>query len=67
MPVFEYECKDCGKKTEFLEKSMKTINNYKCPECGSENMKKLISGFSLGNSDLLSADGDCPTGNCQFS
>jgi len=64
MPIFEYECAQCGHKMEFLEKS-KTRNKHICEKCGSPAMKKLLSGFSVGQGGQDS--GACPTGTCPLS
>jgi len=61
MPIYQYKCKRCGQKTEFLEK-ISSKNNHVCEKCGSSDMQKLFSGFSVGQS---SHGGDsCPTGTC---
>jgi putative FmdB family regulatory protein len=44
MPIFEYECQECGKITEVLEMS-EADQPDKC-ECGGE-LKKLISQGSF--------------------
>lgn len=67
MPIFEFKCKDCGKKVEFLEKSTKTQSRHKCPQCGSNNLEKVISGFSVKGKSNASSDESCPTGTCPFS
>lgn len=41
MPLYEYQCLTCGKKTELLQ-AMSDPPLATCPECGSE-VKKLIS------------------------
>jgi len=68
MPIFEYKCKKCGYKTEFLEKSS-IKNKHVCEKCGSSDMQKLFSGFSVGASTKSGSDaGDsCPTGMCPLS
>lgn len=41
MPLYEYECQNCGKRTELLQR----FNDpplAACPECGGE-VKKLLS------------------------
>lgn len=42
MPIFEYQCKECGHQFEDL---LSVDSVPKCPECG-EATKKLISLFS---------------------
>jgi putative FmdB family regulatory protein len=41
MPIYEYECLSCGKRTEWLQK-MSDPPLAACPNCGGE-VKKLIS------------------------
>ena len=68
MPIYEYQCEDCGKKCDFFEKSIKTRPKHKCPGCGSAKLHKLPSGFSAGKSESSTAGCDsCPTGTCPFS
>jgi putative FmdB family regulatory protein len=65
MPVFEYKCSKCGRKTEFLERS-NTKNKHVCEKCGSD-MQKVFSGFSVGQSSQARdscSTGTCPTGTC---
>ena len=48
MPIYEYECRDCGSETEFLQKISEGPKR-KCPECGALRLKRKISavGFRL--------------------
>ena len=41
MPIYEYQCRTCGKRTELLQR-MDDPPLAACPECGGE-VKKLIS------------------------
>jgi putative FmdB family regulatory protein len=41
MPIYEYQCLACGKKTELLQR-MNDAPLAACPSCGGE-VKKLIS------------------------
>jgi putative FmdB family regulatory protein len=41
MPLYEYQCLKCGKRTEVLQR-LDEAPLAACPECGGE-MKKLIS------------------------
>lgn len=43
MPTYEYECKKCGHSFEILQ-SIKDSPLKKCPECGENSLKKIISG-----------------------
>jgi len=43
MPTYEYQCTKCGLHFEKLQ-SIKEAPLTKCPECGKDALKKLISG-----------------------
>ena len=44
MPIFEYRCKDCGKRFEKLVLPNKT-GKVTCPKCGKARLEQLISSF----------------------
>lgn len=53
MPLYEYECKNCGHKFEKLVSISKADESQKCPECGKEDSQKQFSTFatfSVGSS-----------------
>ncbi|MCD6506841.1 zinc ribbon domain-containing protein [Candidatus Poribacteria bacterium] len=41
MPIYEYRCKECGERIEVLIRSEEEIPS--CPNCGSEQMERLLS------------------------
>ena len=47
MPIYEYQCEQCGHKLEKLQKisdePLKT-----CPQCGNQSLKKLVSAAAFG-------------------
>jgi len=45
MPIYEYECLQCGKRTEWLQR-MSDGPLAACPQCGGE-VRKLISAPSF--------------------
>lgn len=51
MPIYEYRCKDCGKKSAFLTLSVKAELDPKCRHCGSRNMEKLVSRVAIFRSE----------------
>ncbi len=69
MPIFEYKCQKCGHIMEFLERSGSNCK-CTCERCKSSDLKKLFSGFSVGqasNSSPRGNDDSCPTGTCPLS
>lgn len=49
MPLYEYECCDCGKEFEVLV--LDSDETIKCVSCDSENIGKQFSTFGLGGSN----------------
>ena len=45
MPLYEYECKECGERTEILQKMSDPPYTH-CPKCGGE-VKKLHSSPAI--------------------
>ena len=64
MPIYEYECKDCGKESEMLVRSSE--EGVVCPSCGSSSLKKVFSTFAVSMASKFSGDA-CPDGNCPLS
>jgi len=50
MPVYEYQCKKCGKEFEKLVMGEK---KPVCPECGSKSLSKKFSVFAAHGGDTL--------------
>jgi putative FmdB family regulatory protein len=51
MPIYEYECPKCGKKFEYFHWFGGDEKMLKCPKCGAEGAKRLISSFSRGSAE----------------
>ena len=46
MPIYEYQCTQCGYQTEVLQKI--SDNPLKdCPECGKPTMKKMVTAAAF--------------------
>jgi putative FmdB family regulatory protein len=45
MPLFEYACRSCGQKFEFLTRAGQTPA---CPSCASVELEKQLSVFAVG-------------------
>jgi len=41
MPIFEFSCNSCGKQAEVLVSG--TSAKPACPDCGSSDLKKMLS------------------------
>ena len=58
MPIYEFDCQDCGDSFESLVMSFTKIDGVTCPECKSANIQKKISTFAvkgdLGSSSSFS-------------
>ncbi|MFH0800743.1 MAG: zinc ribbon domain-containing protein [Pseudomonadota bacterium] len=49
MPIYEFDCRQCGKRSEVLiRQSEEKIN---CPACGSSELTRLLSTFSARGRD----------------
>ncbi|HLE31539.1 MAG TPA: zinc ribbon domain-containing protein [Bacteroidota bacterium] len=43
MPIFDYQCSDCGKTYDVFHKVREIVEEIICPQCGSTKYKKLMS------------------------
>ena len=69
MPIYEYECQDCGTRFEKLVRSVQGAEQIVCPGCQSESVVRQISAFAMarsspGVSDSLPTGPTCATGLC---
>ena len=51
MPIYEYECQDCGKRFSLLIMNPKTQAQPACPKCGGRKLDRLMSRFATAQSD----------------
>lgn len=51
MPLFEYRCRDCGKKSVLLMGPNDDRDSAACEHCGSRNVVRLVSRFSRARSE----------------
>ena len=63
MPLFEYACRDCGHKFEYLTRAGQSPS---CPSCQSGDLEKQLSVFAVsaanGSAPPVRASGPC--GSC---
>ena len=50
MPIYEYQCKDCRRRSSFLVLKIEEFRPV-CKQCGGEKLTKLISRVSFMRSD----------------
>jgi putative FmdB family regulatory protein len=46
MPLFEYQCQDCGQVFEVFTQQPEPSATAKCPACGKTNVERVLSPFS---------------------
>jgi putative FmdB family regulatory protein len=51
MPIYEYACDDCGTQFEKFVRSVTSVVEVKCPECGGLNVRKGWSVFGTSGGD----------------
>ncbi len=51
MPIYEFECRRCHRKTTALVMSRERIGEVRCRACGSAELEKLYSRFASPKSE----------------
>ena len=57
MPIFEFECLECGAIFEKLVKKAVEDEQIVCPECGRRKADQRISTFSSSNKNNCAPGG----------
>jgi len=57
MPIYEYQCEACGKRSSALLSSYSTPDPA-CPHCGKPSLRRLVSTFAT----VSSSEGDAGDG-----
>lgn len=47
MPIYEYECRECGYQFEQTRHFRERYDPLECPRCGSVQTEKLVSNFDF--------------------
>jgi putative FmdB family regulatory protein len=59
MPIYDYKCHACGKASEFLISGSMDGSTLACPDCGSQNLERLLSTPTLLRSTKKSGTTCC--------
>jgi len=51
MPIYEYRCGVCGKKSTFITLSVSAAFEPRCQHCGSADVRKLVSRVAVLRSE----------------
>lgn len=51
MPIYEYECAKCGKRTSVLTLRVGERIEAKCRHCGESSLRRLMSRFATPRGD----------------
>ena len=51
MPIYEFRCQRCGRKTTALVLTRERLGDVRCGPCGSADLVKLVSRFATVKSD----------------
>lgn len=51
MPIYEYECQDCHRRTSVLTTRISERVRAKCRHCNSRRMTRLMSRFAMPKSE----------------
>ena len=54
MPIYEFICQDCRHNMELLALKQEDTVELKCPDCGSENLERVLSTVNV-NTDSPTA------------
>jgi putative FmdB family regulatory protein len=66
MPLYEFQCTECDRAFEELVRAASAIVEVRCPECGSDHVRRKVSVFaskvSGGGSSFSSPASCAPSG-----
>ena len=62
MPIYEYQCAECGEKFEVRQAIGEDSSDLNCPKCHAQKPKRLFSPFfSPASSATEFPETSCPT------
>lgn len=63
MPIYEYECTECGERTQRLQGVGQDSTGEKCESCGKGKLKKVFSMFATKDAGHGTTASSCSTGS----
>jgi putative FmdB family regulatory protein len=51
MPIYEYECQECHRKSSFLILKKEEIVSLTCKKCGSPRLQRIVSRVNVVKSE----------------
>ena len=54
MPIYDYECRDCGQRFEYLVLPQSPAAH--CPSCGKSNLEQQISMYAVSSESSRKAN-----------
>ncbi|MGD2295579.1 MAG: zinc ribbon domain-containing protein [Candidatus Aminicenantes bacterium] len=61
MPIYSYRCSDCEEQFDLLVGVTSEKAELKCQKCGSTNIKRILTAFSV---HANTSESSCSTGTC---
>jgi putative regulatory protein, FmdB family len=65
MASYDLQCEECGHGFEVFVQGFLKDGSKVCPECGSREVRQLITGFLVSSASR--SDGGSPSGGCGHS
>ena len=56
MPAYDYQCRNCGKRTSRLFRSFAAVQEFPCPGCGKFELERQISKVAMLRGSARSGD-----------
>lgn len=63
MPIYEFECGQCGEKFDLLLGIRHDPKEIRCPKCGANQARRLMSTFSAAGGSQAPGSGCSSTGS----
>ena len=57
MPIYEYECRNCGERFEVIQKSGEGNEDLCCPKCDTDKPERVLSVFCSGGAKGATSGG----------